>query len=405
MSLESDLTSPRERLNEIGRRFDEQTRRVAADCKGDDLQSALAGIRDFFTRGVTNESFRELLDRDPREALRFYTKGIDLEALVALPWYRRYPLIAWKVLVAAAFRLSPARRIAFAVALASFVVGAAGLIITASRGTAGPIAGVNWWILSFLILLFLLLMELRDKLDLKSDLEVAREIQFGLVPTQPFERNGISICSHMRPANTVGGDYHDIIELQPGSVAVVMGDVAGKGMPAALLMAMLQGSLRTLISAGFRSGELIAKLNDYLCANIPANSLVTLFYGELDTAAGKLRYVNAGHNAPFLIRGDPCCVRLDSNATVLGAFPGLWFDVAGTCMNPGERMLLFTDGIPEASNRNEEEYGEARIEAFLKANHGLPQDALVQSLIQDVLAFCGDSRPRDDMTLMSISRR
>jgi hypothetical protein len=377
---------------------------VAEDQKCSDLQSALAGIRDFFTRGVTNESFRELLDRDPRETFRFYTRGIDLEAVQALPWYKRYPLMVWKVLVAAAFRLSPGRRIAFAVALAFFVIGGIALLISGAS-QAGSIAGINWWFLSFLILLLLLLMELRDKLDLKGDLEVAREIQFGLVPSRPFEQDGIAICSHMRPANTVGGDYHDIIELQPGSVAVVVGDVAGKGMPAALLMAMLQGSLRTLISAGFRSGELIAKLNDYLCANIPANSLVTLFYGELDTASGQLRYVNAGHNAPFFMRGDPCCERLTSNATVLGVFPGLPFEVIGTCLNPGERLLLFTDGISEARNPRDEEYGEARIEAFLKANHSLPHDALIDGLIQDVLSFCAGSRPGDDMTLMSITRR
>ena len=127
-------------------------------------------------------------------------------------------------------------------------------------------------------------LELRDKLALKGDLEIARQIQFGLLPFEPFHRNGTSICAAMRPANTVGGDYFDIIDLGDGPrLAVVMGDVAGKGMPAALLMALLQGSLRTLLERRLaRRPTLIAKLNAHLYANIPSNRLVTLFYGELD---------------------------------------------------------------------------------------------------------------------------
>ena len=103
------------------------------------------------------------------------------------------------------------------------------------------------------LLLFLLVMELRDKLGLKSDLEVARQIQFGLLPFEPWERAGFTAVSAMRPANTVGGDYFDIVELGEGRVAIAVGDVAGKGMPAALLMALLQGSLRTLLTAGLRA--------------------------------------------------------------------------------------------------------------------------------------------------------
>ena len=102
---------------------------------------------------------------------------------------------------------------------------------------------------------------------------MARQIQFGLLPFEPYEKDGISIVSAMRPANTVGGDYFDVIELGEGRLAIAVGDVAGKGMPAALLMALLQGSLRTLLSAGLRGEELVAKLNAHLCANIPSNRL------------------------------------------------------------------------------------------------------------------------------------
>jgi serine phosphatase RsbU (regulator of sigma subunit) len=265
--------------------------------------------------------------------------------------------------------------------------------------------GLFYWFLAATLLLLLLLLELRDKLDLKSDLEIAREIQFGLVPAGPFVRGAFEVHCFMRPANTVGGDYYDIIDLGGKDVAIVTGDVAGKGMPAALLMALLQGSLRTLITAGFRGGELIVKLNDYLCESIPANSLVTLFYGELDIGEGTFRYINAGHNAPFVFRSEQPFERLDATGTVLGFQRGLVFEMHEMRIAPGEAMLLFTDGVTEAFNLSDEEYGEDRLEMFLKKNKDLPRDDFIQALIRDVLKFCGPARPGDDMTLVFVDRK
>lgn len=247
-------------------------------------------------------------------------------------------------------------------------------------------------------------MELRDKLDLKGDLEIAREIQFGLVPPGPFYQNSIAIHCYMRPANTVGGDYYDIIELDNNRVGVVVGDVAGKGMPAALLMALLQGSLRTLLAAGHRGADLIAKLNSYLCANIPASSLVTLFYGELDTMAGDLLYVNAGHNAPLLMRKGHDLERLPATSLVLGIDPNLILETGTAQIDTGERLLLYTDGISEAFNLQEEEYSEPRVAAFLQAHASLPPGELIHELVSDVLRFCGPARLKDDITLMAIAR-
>jgi len=190
------------------------------------------------------------------------------------------------------------------------------------------------------VLFFLLALELRDKLGLKGDLEVAREIQFGLLPFEPIEREGIAIATAMRPANTVGGDYFDVIDLEPGQLAIAVGDVAGKGMPAALLMALLQGSLRTLLSAGFRGTDLVSKLNAHLCANIPSNRLVTLFYAELDAVGGRLHYLNCGHNPPFLLAVGQQPITLPATAMALGIttetdFPSLELELAA-----GDRLVL-----------------------------------------------------------------
>jgi sigma-B regulation protein RsbU (phosphoserine phosphatase) len=176
-------------------------------------------------------------------------------------------------------------------------------------------------------------------------------------------------------------------------------------MPAALLMALLQGSLHTLVTAGLRGTELVSKLNAYLCKSIPASSLVTLFYGELDTSSGWLRYVNAGHNPPFLLRKDQAMQRLMPTSLVLGVTESTTYEAEETELGLGEKLLLFTDGISEAFNVDQQEYGESRLESFLCTHSTLPQADLIRQLTADVLAFCGDARPTDDMTLMSIVRR
>lgn len=391
------------RLADLADRFATRVRAKSAqvDAHGK-LGPMLRGIEDFFTQGVTREGLRDLVERDPRETFRFFTREIDFAALRVQPWYRRYPLTVWKVFLALAYRLSPPRRIAFAAAAFAFVAGLFRIPVSARVGFFE--SGAVWWLVSLTIFFLLLLMELRDKVTLKGDLEVAREIQFGLVPSRPYLKRDVSVHCFMRPANTVGGDYYDIIELGEEEIALVIADVAGKGMPAALLMALLQGSLRTLLTAGIRGREVVEKLNRYLCEHIPQNRLVTMFYGELHPASGRLRYVNAGHNAPFLIRPDLETTRLASTSVPLG-FVVSEFEESEARLEIGSRLLIFTDGLSESFNPAEEEYGEARLGSFLRNHFALPQETLIQSLVEDVLAFCGDSRPHDDITLMSVERK
>jgi phosphoserine phosphatase RsbU/P len=176
-------------------------------------------------------------------------------------------------------------------------------------------------------------------------------------------------------------------------------------MPAALLMALMLGSLRTLTAAGLRGTGLITKLNDYLSANVPQGRLVTLFYGELDLSDGRLTYVNAGHNPPFLIRRGQALERLSSTSIVLGIIADSTFESADTCLGPGDSLLLFTDGITEAFSAKDEEYGESRLADFLGRHTNLEPQLLLQNITEDVVAFCGSARPADDMTLMFVNRR
>jgi serine phosphatase RsbU (regulator of sigma subunit) len=253
-------------------------------------------------------------------------------------------------------------------------------------------------------LLLVLAEVFREAASLKRDLETARQIQFELVADEEVRRDGISIRSRMRPANTVGGDYYDVIPLDDGKLAVVQADVAGKGMPAALLMAVLQGSLRTLLSAGFRGARLIDALNEYLDDNTPSNRMVTLFYGELDPASGELEFVNAGHNLPFVQRADGSLERPGTASRVLGILPGTSFEQATLRLGPGDRMLLFTDGISEAFAPDGEEFGDERVGEHLRSHARVDDNSLIDDLVERVLAHCHPGKPGDDMTLTLIAR-
>jgi serine phosphatase RsbU (regulator of sigma subunit) len=409
-AVKRDLTDLKARFEGFAARFTEKsppapTRAGVPPALKEDYWRS---VQELFTRDVTGKGLNELVRHDASETLRFFLREVDLESLQPLPWYERYPKAVWKVFLAMAYRLSPARRLLFAVGVPVLVAGWIRYVLgfgSARFWTFPPVHSWEGWLLiSGTLLLGLLLLELRDKLSLKGDLEVARQIQFGLVPGEAVRRSGYAIHASMRPANTVGGDYYDVIDLGRDALAVAVGDVAGKGMPAALLMAMLQGSLRTLISAGFRGAELVAKLNAHLHANIPPNRLVTFFYAELPAGAGPVRYVNAGHNAPFLLRRGGEIARLHANGVALGVMADGSFDAGEVALEPGDRLFLFTDGVSEAFNLREQEYGEERLHALLARSADKDDVALIEAVKADVLAFCGPVRPRDDMTLMTVVR-
>jgi len=364
-------------------------------------------VHELFTADVTGRDLRQLLEQDPRDTFRYFTREIDWEELAKEPWHRRWPRGAWQVFLALAHRLSPARRVVFAAAVPILVLGWVRVFAVRLFGgsSVSEMTGFELPLLASTALFFLLVLELRDKLTLKGDLEIARDIQFGLLPLEPFQRGAISVNSAMRPANTVGGDYFDLIELDDGNLALVMADVAGKGIPAALLMALLQASLRTLISAGFRGEQLLVQLDRHLYGNIPSNRMVTCFYGELELATGRLRYVNAGHNPPLLIPAEGPLRRLEGTAIVLGALPDQSFAGAEVRIAPGERLFLYTDGLTEAFDPKEREYGEARLTAFLERARSLPPEQLIGGVLADVLEFCGTARPHDDMTQMLVCHR
>ena len=242
----------------------------------------------------------------------------------------------------------------------------------------------------------------REGIRMRADLETAREIQTSLVAAQASRHGPVSIHARMQPAAEVGGDYYDVIDLGDGRLAFVVADVAGKGLPAALLMTLLRGSLRSLLSAGLRGTALMTALNTHLLANTPDNRMITCFYGELDAATGRLIYVNAGHNPPYLCDGDERRT-LDSTAVVLGMIDGMPFPEASAELRAGSRLLLYTDGITEAENRAGEQFGAERLEAAISGPGRPEPGGALDAIIAAVVRFRGTARQSDDMTMMLVS--
>ncbi len=365
-------------------RFDELASRFAAEARKARARSAPAldadywkALQDLFTRDVTHEGLSALFRQETQDTFHFFTREIDLSDVQARPWHKRLPIALWRTFHAVAYRLSPWRRILFAVATPILLLGwlrFSMILVLAGPLSVSPISDWEVWaLLGATLLFFLLVLELRDKLGLKGDLEVARQIQFGLLPFEPFSQDGVAIATAMRPANTVGGDYFDVIRLGPERMAVVVGDVAGKGMPAALLMALLQGSLHTLVNAGLRGAELVRTLNAHLCKSLPGNR------------SGPTR-------------------RLEPNGMALGLLADTPFTPDATVLGPGDHLFLYTDGLTEAANPADEEFGDDRLRTALESRRDAPGPALIEEVIAEVLRFCGPVKPRDDMTLLSLRR-
>jgi serine phosphatase RsbU (regulator of sigma subunit) len=243
----------------------------------------------------------------------------------------------------------------------------------------------------------------REGIKMRVDLETAPEIQTSLVAAEASRHGPVSIHARMQPAAEVGGDYYDVIDLGDGRLAFVVADVAGKGLPAALLMTLLRGSLRSLLSAGLRGTTLMTALNTHLVANTPDNRMITCFYGELNPATGWLIYVNAGHNPPYLYDGDGRRT-LDPTAVVLGMIDGMPFPEASTELCAGSRLLLYTDGVTEAENRAGEQFGVERLEASIGAPGRSEPASALDAIIATVVRFRGRARQSDDITMMLVSR-
>lgn len=242
-------------------------------------------------------------------------------------------------------------------------------------------------------------------LKLQEEMRMAREIQINLLPTTPPKIPGYDIAARTIPAKEVGGDYFDFLQLNDHLLAFGVGDVSGKGMPAALLMANLQATLRGQVAAGVSCHICIEKSNTLLFHGTDSTKFATLFFGILDSKTNELFYCNAGHDFPFLFRTNKTVDRLKTGGVVLGFVPHFSYNEDRIAINLGDVLLLNSDGITEAMNQREEEFGEQRLMKIMQANLNRSAEQMIQSIIKEVLEYSKGVPQLDDMTLLVMKRQ
>jgi len=239
---------------------------------------------------------------------------------------------------------------------------------------------------------------------IESDLTLAAKIQRDFLPRQDPRVEGFNISGLNVSCYEVGGDYYDFVPVDPYRLGITVGDVSGKGIGAALLMASLRAAFRAEIHAGSRMEVMASTLNDFVHQSSAVSSFVTFFYCELDRRGDEVRYVNAGHIPPFVLRTDGSLERLGSTGFCLGMFPGATYEVKSVRLGMGDVLVLYSDGIPDGRDADDAEYGQNRLAAIARANTGLGAAGLVTAIADDAKRFMGEAPRFDDQTLVVVKR-
>jgi len=244
--------------------------------------------------------------------------------------------------------------------------------------------------------------EMAQRERLNRELEIAREVQEHLFPQRLPAAPGLDYCGQCRPAREVGGDYYDFLELPGGKLGIAIGDVSGKGVGAALMMASLEASLRALAPVVDDLAELMERVNSLVYQASASNRYATLFYAQYDPASRRLSYVNAGHNPPVVLRncaGSCQVLRLETGGPVVGLLPHR-YERGVFSLEAGDLVVLFTDGVSESMNAGYEEWGEDRLIGLAKTCHGLPVLEGMRRILAAAQAFAAGAPQHDDMTLV-----
>ncbi len=336
---------------------------------------------------------------EARAGFELYRREIDWEAHEREKGFVRGARIARDMFWAILMKLSPARRVVLLLALATAWFGALDFTI---RGTSIQVDVRGW---AFLLLLVLLGLELADRVTMKRDLEIAREIQRWLVPESPPRVPGAEIAFISRPANTVAGDYYDAFfrDAEGKRLLLVVADVAGKGVPAALLMATFQACLHSCARECEGPVHLAKRLNQFACTrSLDGKRFTTAFLAELDLEVLSLDYVNAGHNPPVLRRAAGGVERLELGGLPLGIDLGARYGGGTTRLEHGDLLFGFTDGLVEAIDASGEEFGDARMLRVLGSLQGETAAGTIGRLIESVERFSSGARQYDDITCLAM---
>jgi sigma-B regulation protein RsbU (phosphoserine phosphatase) len=341
---------------------------------------------------------RDLL-QDIKDLYYFYLDEDTRTRLAGMGRVKRaFWILGW-LLKSMLLKLSPLRRILLL--LSGILVFLVGDYSFTWRDWAIS-ANLRPW--GWLLLLLVLMLELKDKLVAKDEIQIARQVQIALLPHENPLIPGWAVWCYSRPANDVGGDLVDYIEMDGFRHGVVLGDVAGKGLGAALLSAKLQATLRALVPDAVALDDLATRVNTIFHRDGLDNRYATLFYTELEYDSGMLRYLNAGHNPAFLIRAESV-EKLGASSFPLGMMPDTDYKEFGLQLEPGDMLLAYSDGLTEAQNPRGEEFGLERLEALLPEFRNLPPEKIGALILREADRFLEDRRAGDDLSLVVIVRQ
>ncbi len=237
-----------------------------------------------------------------------------------------------------------------------------------------------------------------------QELEQAAHIQMGLLPSESPDVSGMDIAAGTLPCRTVGGDYYDYLPFPDGRIGVLIGDVAGKGMPASLLMTSLQARVKVLFEDGDDLANKMVRLNKHTAANCPNNRFITFFMTIVDPKTGELNYTNAGHNPPLLVRKDGSVEQLKGGGIILGIVPFAKYQDFRIRMEPGDTLVLYSDGVTEAANPADVDFGEDRLGELVASMRGRPASEVVAAVQAAVANFSEGAPQADDITVVVMRR-
>ena len=355
------------------------------------------------TEGMAVNQLWSQFRTDARSSYQLYSKEVDTTRVSGVPRGRHALNLVGQYFWAIIEKLTPARRVLLLAALVLIVFPGGEWTWTTHSGEV-RVFGLDFHFWGGLLMFALLILEVGDRVVMKRDLQIAKEIQTWLLPANPPQVPGLEIAFATHPANTVAGDYYDVFA-RPASggetFLIAIADVAGKSVPAAMLMATFQASLRTLSATPGSLTELVGRMNLYACSNSQnGRRFTTAFIGEYTPATRTLTYVNAGHNNPILRRPTGAIERLQTGGLPLGIMQDAAYAAGTVTLGSGDWLVIFTDGVIEAENNSQQEYSEERLMVLLHSGVALTPAMLLNTVMTDLDRFTGDAPQHDDVTLM-----
>jgi hypothetical protein len=355
------------------------------------------GIRKTIWEDIKRGDHGKTIRRDFDDLFEYFIDKDTQKRLASKGRISRFFATAMKLFRILILRLSPTRRILLVLGIIFMWVGTSTIQYESAN------ISFHYSVFGFVLILLILLLELKDKLLARSELEAGRAVQTALMPKENPVFPGWSIWLFSRPANDVGGDLVDSIPLPENRLGIALGDIAGKGLGAALLMSKLQSTLRALTPYFPALSDLGKRLNEIFCRDSIPSRFASLIYLELLSGSGSIRLLNAGHLPPLIVRHGEI-EQLQRIAPALGIMPRAEYVEQSVELNPQDIIIVYSDGLTEAQNRNEEFFGDERFHRLIRATGSISCEDLGRRILGEVDRFIGEARPSDDLSFVILKR-